>query len=99
VLEEPGNQLRRECVWIVDVLDIEIDCEVSLSRLLENVGHDACLSKTARRHQVNVVSCQQLPDAPDEVFTPEQFVGFRYAPREASNGHVERLLVAGIDRR
>jgi len=88
-LEERGNQLCCESVWIVDILDIKIDWEVCLTRPIENVSHDARLSKTARRYEVNVVSCQELPDALDEVFTPEQLVGFRYAPGEASNSHVE----------
>jgi hypothetical protein len=88
VLEERANQFCCESVWIVDILDIKVDWEVPLTRLLENVGHDSRLSKTARRHKVNVVSCQELPDALDEVFTPVQLVGFRYAPGEASNRHV-----------
>jgi hypothetical protein len=90
MLKERGDQLGCESVGIVDVFDVKIDGEVSLTRPLENVGHNARLSKTARGNEVDVVSRQQIPNTLDEVFTPEQFVGFRDPAGKASNGHVEK---------
>jgi hypothetical protein len=98
MFEERGDQLGCESVWIVDILNVEIDREVSLTRLFENVRHDARLSKTPWSHKINVVCRQELPDALDKVFTPEQLVGFGYASGEAPNGHVARLLVATLGR-
>jgi hypothetical protein len=89
VLEERGNQLRCETLRVMDILDVKIDGKESLMRPLENVGHDARLSKTARGNEVDVVSRQQIPNTLDDVFTPEQFIGFRYAARKASNRHSE----------
>jgi hypothetical protein len=78
----------------VDVLDVKIDGKVPLTRLFENVGHDAGLSKTARGNEVDVVSRQQIPNTLDEVITPEQLVGFRYPAGKAANGHLEKPPIA-----
>jgi len=94
VLEERGDQLGCEFVGLVDVLDIKIDRKVPLTGPLEDVGHDPRLSKTAWGNEVDVVSRQQIPNTLDEMFTPEQLVGFRYAPGEAPNSHIEKLLAA-----
>jgi hypothetical protein len=78
----------------VKILDIKIDWQVSLTRPLENMGHDPRLSKTPRGNEVDVVSRQQIPNTLDEVITPEQLVGFRYPAGKAANGHLEKPPIA-----
>jgi hypothetical protein len=89
VFQKGGNQLRCQPLSIMEVFHFQIDGKVAGSRPFENMGHNACLAKAPRRDEVNVVSRQQIPNALNQVFAPEQFIRLRYTPGQASDVHEE----------